>query len=441
MPIWYNIHMRYIIVRIILTILFAASLLFLVLIARGYRFSFTDNKINSTGILVATSSPTGAKVYVNGALKGATNQNISLPPGNYTVEITKEGYTSWRSELGVKGEVVTNASATLFPLNPSLSPITNLGIVYAQFFPDAEKVIIVADNPQTASESADASEPTIEKNGIYALDNANGPLRLLNGMRLLIGKSKFDAQTDLSDVVISMSPDGSEMLLTTNNSKPKVAKTYLVSTEKTDQSLFETTKSKQVIEQAWEKKRAERVEKILETFKKPLADIALSSFDIIGFSIDETKILYHPKSNTTIPIIIKPRLIGTNQTSEVRNVIPGNIYVYDKKEDKNYLLSNVTEQFPLSNRKTVKITNQLIENWKSKISSSLMWHPNSTQLVIKGSENVSIIDYDGTHEQTVYSGPIQNDFLAVTGDGKLLITANLNPQRNPLPDLYAVGIK
>lgn len=445
----YTYPMRYLMFRILLAILFVIILTLLILFARGYRFNFTEKTISPTGILFASSSPQGAKIYLNGSLKGATNQNITLAPGRYDVEINKEGYTSWKSNLVVKGEVVTNAAATLFPLNPSLSPVTNLGVVKAQFFPDAEKVVIIADNPNSATESSSIIDGSaLEKNGIYVLDNASGPLSLLNRMRLLVGTSKFDPTIDLSQLQLEMAPDGSELLVTTQNNRGLPHKTYLLSTDTANQSLFETTKSKQAIIAAWQKKQTERTEKILETFEKPFFDIALNSFDIVGFSPDETKVLYQSKINTSIPIIIKPRLIGTNQTEEVRDVTRGNLYVYDKKEDKNYEVSSIkykvlrineTNSAASAKKKPSQLTNIL--DTKYLILNTILWHPNSTQLIVKGSNDIAIFDFDGAHEQTVYSGPFEKDFLAVTGDGKLLIITNLNPQRNPLPDVYAVGIK
>jgi len=56
-------------------------------------------------------------------------------------------------------------------------------------------------------------------------------------------------------------------------------------------------------------------------------------------------------------------------------------------------------------------------------------------------DKISIVDYDNANKQVVYSGPYEGGFVSVTNDGKLLILANLNPQTNKLPDVYAVGIR
>lgn len=434
--------MRYILFRLLLIIVFIGILVGLVSYARGYRINTQTGKIGPTGILLATSAPDGARIFVNGKFMGATNQNISLSPGYYDVEISKEGYTTWKSNLSVKGEVVTRADATLFPLNPSLSPLTNLGVVKAQSFPDVGRVLIIADNPTTATQSANVEDNTQEKNGVFVFDNSPRQINLFSPLKLLVGKSALPKETDLSKSDFIMSPDAKEVLFTVKNTSNLEIATYLISADSTTTNLFDVSKSKQAIQSAWDEKKLELTTKILETYKKPFADLAETAFDIHSFSLDETKIFYQAKANTTIPIIIKPRLIGTNQTPEVRDLIAGNWYVYDKKEDRNYDISAITKiPTPTPARTRTRTQPPSTLNAKNVIVDTILWHPNSTHLIIKGTNDVSIANFDSSHKQIVYSGPFEHNFLAVTGDGKLLILANLNPQRNNLPDLYAVGIK
>jgi len=57
--------------------------------------------------------------------------------------------------------------------------------------------------------------------------------------------------------------------------------------------------------------------------------------------------------SASIPLIINPALIGTDSTSQVRDIKKGEVYVYDLKEDRNYLILNylpataTNEQLPL----------------------------------------------------------------------------------------------
>ena len=112
--------------------------------------------------------------------------------------------------------------------------------------------------------------------------------------------------------------------------------------------------------------------------------------------------------------MINPPLISTNQTSEERSVIKEKIYVYDRKEDKNFLLP---------------------------LTSNLKWYYDSRHFVVEEEKKISIVDYDNTNEQTIYSGPFESSFFNTTSDGKIIVLINLNSQVNELPDLYLVGIR
>ncbi|MBI1863571.1 hypothetical protein HYS00_05645, partial [Candidatus Microgenomates bacterium] len=107
-----------------------------------------------------------------------------------------------------------------------------------------------------------------------------------------------------------------------------------------------------------------------------------------------------------------------NQTPEDRLLQKDHMYVYDMREDKNYHISD-----PALNPEIVH------------------WYNDSKRLVYRDESHILVTLYDGETRQTVYSGPIEQDFIAVNSDGKIMILANLNPASNKLPDLYQVGIR
>ena len=81
---------------------------------KGYRFGFDANGpiIAGTGLLVATSSPNGAQVFINGHLTTATDNTINLAPGNYDIKIFKDGYFPWEKKITIKNEAAATAAAT-----------------------------------------------------------------------------------------------------------------------------------------------------------------------------------------------------------------------------------------------------------------------------------------------------------------------------------------
>lgn len=57
--------------------------------------------------LDVTSSPAGAEIEVNGNFVGNTPSAIHLEPGEYTVAVKKNGYTSWERKVKINGGNVT----------------------------------------------------------------------------------------------------------------------------------------------------------------------------------------------------------------------------------------------------------------------------------------------------------------------------------------------
>ena len=396
--------------RLIIILGFISILSLVIAYARGYRLDLQKKLVTSTGILAISSSPKAAKVYINDELKGVTDINITLPPANYKIEIKKDGYTNCIKPVSLKGELVVSIDCLLFPSNPSLSPLTNLGVFKAVSLDQTDRILIFTENNP----------------GIYLYEAGKKPLSLLSPLKLILLKKNLPAEIDFKTADVSLSPDFKQAIVEFKISNLIPIKSgqisniaYLLSLEEENTNLFDVTTSKDTLLEAWNKQRDSDYQKILETFPKDIAKIASDSFHIVSFSANETKLLYQAKTNSVLPLLINPPLIASNQTTDVRTLKKDRLYVYDRKEDKNFEISN----------------------FKFQISNSIFWYPDSKHLSFTESNKVTVIDYDGNNKQVVYSGPFENSFFNVTGDGNLVILANLNPETNKYPDLYAVGIR
>lgn len=396
--------MKSVFLKIFTLFSFLTIIVTVIVYARGYRWSFKNKTVTATGILSINSAPNAAKVYVNGSFKGATNLNLSLPPGRYQVEIKKDGYTAWTKQIKLQGELVYTIDAQLFPLNPSLSPLTNLDIVKTIPIDQTEKIIIFSDN----------DDPT--KDGIYLFDAGKRFLSLLPPLKLIILKQNLPlANIDFKTTNVYLSPDYKEGIFEFNPNE-KDNKSYLLSLENENKDPFDVSSSKDTLLSAWENEKNQDVLKILESFPEEFVKIASDSFKIISFSPDKTKLLYQTKTKVNLPLIITPPLIAANQTPETRSLSGNNFYVYDKKEDKNYNISLPT-------------------------TSSIQWYPDSKHLLYLDKNKITVVMYDNENKQTIYSGPFEKPFFIVTTDGNIIVSANLNPEINPFPDLYLISTK
>ncbi|MCA9371712.1 PEGA domain-containing protein [Candidatus Woesebacteria bacterium] len=444
--------------RLILLILFICVALVVIAFARGYRWDFKEHNLTSTGIIYVNSFPTAAKVYLNGDLKGVTDSNLTLPYGTYTVEVQKEGYSSWKKTVSLQGEIVLSLNARLFSKNPSLSPLTNLGVSKIVPIGNSDRYVLVTNIDNE------------EKNGLYLFESGKKPLGFFSPLKLLLVSDTLPNSLDPSSVELHYSPNYRQAVVTFS---PKIDEnqiladiikrtdlkttSYLISLEDENTQLFDVTTSIDNILQAWDEELNNATLKLIEALPQKIRTAAKESMLIVSVSPDEKKIMYVAKHDTTLPFVINPPLIGSNQTKEVRLIEVGDVYIYDTKEDKNYKVNINTETIKelvgqrdfiiAQDSQEVATTEPTVEQyivWDDEIArlvhDQAQWYPTSDYIGIKRSKQIDLVSYDGTNNVTVYAGPFDKSFFGFDANWNLIILTNLNPDNNEFGDLYSVGI-
>jgi hypothetical protein len=386
------------------------------LYARGYKFNTQTLRISPSGLLVIKSNPEAAQVYINGEFKTATNTSISLAPGTYDVSVKKDSYSNWNKRLTIEKEVVTEADAHLFKTAPSFSPVTISSCINPLSSDDSTK--IAYSSPATRENISG------QKDGLWVIENINLPLgfsrdpkRLTNG--------------DLGDATWYWSPDGRQILLITKNGNFLLDATSYTSQDK---RVNISNKIEATIAE-WNDQRQKILNSKLKGLSEKLTDILLNNAANITFSLDETKILYRATSDAQIPSeIIKP-IPGASTQKQERNIKKGQNYVYDIKEDRNFLVpgSDTTQigYWPFDTLDKNPVPPQ----------EKLIWFPTSRHLVYAKQGKIIILDYDGTNQQEVYSGSYvsPNVFTTLSTD-RLLILTNLGADSSEA-NLYSLSLK
>lgn len=374
-----------------------------VIYGKGYRLSFGGNgpDILGTGLLVATSEPDGASVFINGHLTTATDNTINLAPGVYTVKIFKDGYFPWEKKLKVQKEVVTKADALLFPNAPKLESITNVGVRNPVLDPTQSR-IAYAVGTQSA-----------RKNGIYVLDLSTRPILTLQSSQTQI----VDDTSDLfSQSIFDFSPDGSELIATIS----ATSTSYLLNSKEFNIAPRDVTTILPSIDVTWKKQRDEKEKARLDSLPKPLKKTVLDNFEVLAWSLDDLKVLYKASKSGELAIVIKPRLIGVDTTAEQRKIEKGSLYVYDIKEDKNY---------------------KILDSKEFASPPKISWFPDSGHLIYVHDQKIEIMEYDGQNRTTIYAGPFVDGFVFPWPDAsKVVILTNLGNPDIP-PNLYKIVLK
>lgn len=384
-----------------------------VLYGSGYRFGFESGQpvVNGTGLLVASSIPKGAQVLIDGELSTATDNTINLKPGEYTIQIVKEGYFPWEKKVRVQEKVVTSVDALLFPLAPKLESITASGIDDPVLDPTRSKIAFKVESPI----------PT--KNGIYVYDMAANPVLALQGTSRQI---VTDTQDLFSQSAISWSPDGADVIATVSGTLGPI--TYLLDGSNSNDSPVNITNLVADTHETWMLEQQEKEDARLKSFKKPVQELIEDNFNIIAYSPDDTKILYQASTSAELPLMIKPRPIGTtNNLVETRTIEEGSVYVYDITEDVNV--------------KPFEQTPELCESTDPNCKQPLVWFPDSEHIIYINDTKIDVMGYDGSNRTTVYAGPfVQNYVFPWPNGSKLVILTNLN-NPNIKPNLYTIGLK
>ncbi len=397
---------RQILISFFILLFLGIGTLIAVFYGRGYRIDLSGSKgiLKGSGLLVATSTPDGAQVLVNEHLTTATNNTINLAPGTYKVRIFKDGYFPWEKTITVQEEVVSKAEALLFPTTPKLESITATGALNPAIDPSMTKIAYAV-----ASQSA-------TKNGVYVLDMANRSLLNLQNNATQISDGTV---VDFTQANLSWSPDGKQILASitpTGTTRPTI---YLLDTSKMNTTPQDVTETIATVNTNWEKIATEKETAQLNTLKPTLKLFAMQNMANLQWSPDETKFFYTASESGLLQQIITPKIIGADSVQEDRNLVKGNAYLYDTKEDKNFLIVKAEDV----------------------VGQKIMWFPDSKHLIVVHNKRVDIREYDGANNTTIYAGPfIDSDgFPWPTGDNIVVLT-NLG-NSDIQPNLYTISLK
>jgi len=454
--------------RLILALLSFATIIIgtiaIIQYAKGYRPNLKEKNIQGTGLLVANSFPEGAQVFINNKLTTATDDTLNLTPGEYQVEIRKDGFTSWTKRLKLESELVTQTDATLFSSVPTLKPLSFSGAHNPTPSPDGQKIAFLVDN---------AANPA--QNGLWLLD-ISGPN--FNIIRHREPRQISPQLAPIANTHLTFSPDNSLILLHAPEAN------YLLEANRFNNpdNLKDVTARLPIIFSEWETTLfRKQLEQIL-TLPTQMQNILIHYTSSFYFSPDEEKLLFKASKPITIPDTLIPDLPSESTQLETRRLEPNTLYVYDLKEDKNFKVgfpppaelgnqpqqktllidsNDLTSSLPVSGVATdsasLRLHNILqttdniastIQNFNAQYSplpvQHIQWFPTSSHLVQAENNQISILEYDGTNKVVIYNNQSSNDFVYPWPNGsQLIILTNLTQSNagQTSPNLYSINLK
>ncbi len=379
--------------------------------ARGVRFDIDSVSLQETGILVATSQPNAAQVFVNGKLTTATNQNIDLAPDTYDIQISKEGYFSWSKRLTIEKGAVTKTDAILFPKAPSLSPITFDGAKSPFMSPDGTKLVwTVTSSPNGEN-----------KVGLWTLELANLPFGFARNARQI-------TDADFSQATLSWSPDGRNILA----EKPKATYMLGVGEFKPQGQLVSLPATRVAqLKASWQKEIDKETQSKLGKLPDEVRDVIERKTSGFLFSEDQTKVLYTSTASASFKNKLIEPLPGSSTQKQERDIKSGFTYLYDIKEDRNFLILENSQDLTINHRSSI------VGASKRK----LIWFPTSRHLILAEPDKIELMEYDGTNRTILWTASYESPFAFISPDGdQLIILTSLGTQSGET-NLYTINLR
>lgn len=396
-------------------------------IAKGYRPSISKMTLNGTGLLSTTSYPKNAQVFINDRLTTVTDDTLYLSPDDYAVKIIKTGFYPWNKTFPIKSELVSSTDARLFPAIASSTPLTFYQVSKPLVSPDGNRLVYVLTN-----------SPFSQDNGVYVLSLGNDTI-LGNQIVQIADMSVYD----YTKAELIWSPDGTQILAIFHDDK-KITASHLFNPRNMNQAktLVDSTIRLPLLLTQWQEQLASVNKNSLTRLPELMEKIATVSAVNVYFSPDREKLLYTTKEDLILPDNLIGKVIqGVNPSLESRRLVAGKTYVYDLKEDRNYLIKEADYNRKISQPLVVagglpqtsilEQINLLRGQTDPHSTGNLSWYSTSRHLVVSNSDGVSIVEYDDNNITPIISAKINGNFAASSADGShLLILSNLNQKPN-----------
>ena len=371
--------------------------------ARGFKPDFKNGGIQRTGLIVASSTPTGAHVYLDDRLTSATDTNIAfLTPKTYKVKIQKDGYTTWEKDIEIKADLAVEIKALLFPTAPEIKPLTITGAASPILSPDGAKIVYGVAGAQ---------------GGLYTLPMDNRPFPFRQGARLLAKNQGF---FDFSQAKFFWSPESKQLIARFSDTQGNPVSNILVDSDKTEQDIRDVSGSLLATLTDWQNQIITHAQ-----------TQALTVPDSIKQATTEAVMSQSDKSKPEVP-----KQTDSTLSTLTLNYFPTGL-VFSPDEDK-VLYKNGKGDYKVYDLKLKKA--YTLPNFADFIN--LSWFPDGNHLVIAQKDQISIIESDGTNKMAVYSGKFENGFVFAHPSGsRLIILSTIAQPDGTSPNLYSINLK
>lgn len=141
----------------------AVILTTIILLYQAYGFGLKNGEVIQNGLIFVSTTPGSADIYVNGQKQSEkTSTRLLMPAGQYSFELRREGYRSWKRAINLEGGSVARFDyPLLFPTKLVTSTVKSYGMrpAIASQSPNARWLLVQANPAYTTFELLDLTKP------------------------------------------------------------------------------------------------------------------------------------------------------------------------------------------------------------------------------------------------------------------------------------------
>ncbi len=161
----------------------------LVFRAYGYDYDPKTGQVVQDGLVYIDSAPDGAAIKLNGQdYKSQTNTRLALPEGRYEMEISKNGYQTWKRSFDLDGgEVLRFAYPLLFPDKLDTAHLQDFKtpVSFASQSPDRRWIILEEKDKLNAMTLLDLEKRSNDKPTKKTLNFPTGLFHAASGRHII----------------------------------------------------------------------------------------------------------------------------------------------------------------------------------------------------------------------------------------------------------------
>jgi hypothetical protein len=290
------------------------------LIISGYSYNSKSGEVYQNGLMFINSSPVSAKIYLNHAYYGMTNNRAELQSGSYRIDIYAPGYDTWTNIVNLLGGTVDELTyPLLIPSKPKVTTIateTSKPQVFTQS-PDKHWLLI---SSSTVANSFDVYDQT---NTATAVTTATIPDSLLVDSKNPNTFSVIQWASNNTDVLLKDDASGSTNYIVFNYTNPGAS--YNI-----NQTYSQSFTSVKFLNSQYDKTLLfdqTSGNLYLATLNSKLATLILS--DVIQYTSNSTNEFLYAINDPKDPTMTSIRLSDLTNDFLVKNVTKTTNYILD----------------------------------------------------------------------------------------------------------------